>query len=75
MESVDSDNSNVVLSGFTVDIASPADSEQLLNEAKEAAAMDAEAAKIKAEQLAEEARIAEEAKKAAEAKAQGRRKR
>ncbi len=65
-----SENSNVVLSGFTVDIASPADSEQLLNEAKEAAAMDAEAAKIKAEQLAEEARIAEEAKKAAEAKAQ-----
>ena len=65
-----SDNSNVVLTGFSVDIVPASMAEQELNSAKEAAQKAIEAAKAAAEaKAAEEAKAAAEAKAAEEAKA------
>ena len=64
-----SDNSNVVLTGFSVDVVAPSDAEQVLNDAKEAAQKAAEAiqkAEEEARKAAAAAKAAEEAKKAAE---------
>ncbi len=63
------DNSNVVLTGFSVDVVPVDMSEQMLAEAQEAAKRAAEAIKKAAEEAkkaAEAAKAAEEAKKAAE---------
>ena len=65
-----SDNSNVVLTGFSVDMVPAAMSEQMLADAQEAAKKNAEAIQKAAEEAkkaAEAAKAAEEAKKAAEA--------